>query len=397
MKIGCVIYGVGAIHGALAECATKSFKKFHPGIEVHQITSENISTFKVFEEFEKKYGGEHGIFRWGVVLEIWEKYEYDKIIMLGADTITCAHLGEFINRNDVDAILTLDEPYQLHITSIPRDVKTGQYDDSYPLRSTYTPTLIKSVEYGSQIRFERLTAGPLGKFVRDPKSQISHIEYTHCNSDVTCFNNSECLRAVHDYYFRYIEDFDFSNKNSQLLANRNTILTGRRPCHINTECYNEQATLNLLLTLSLARGLDKYEEMFVEPARIYGWDKLLAYKATIADIPRTEDTSLYNVRSKKRRVDRSVQYYLQASDFDGEWIPCECQSTRNFKVINKKLYTEDNYQIKVWHYGSSTAESADNVNSFIYYKFNNDTKEFFKNECDCGDFFEKPFMVKTEG
>ena len=394
MKIGCMIYGVGAIHEALAECATKSFKKFHPGIDVHQITSENISTFKVAKEFEKKYGGEHGIFRWGVALEIWEKYEYDKIIMLGADTITCAYLSEFIDRNDVDVILTLDEPYQLHITSVPRDVKTGKYDNSLPVRSTYTPTVINSVEYGPQIRFDRIVDGAFGKFVRDPKSQISHIEYTHCNSDVVCFNSAACLRAVHDYYFRYIEDFYFSNKNAQLLANRPN---GEPQVRINTECYNEQGALNLLLTLSIARGLDKYEEMFVEPSRNYGWDKLLGYKAAIGDVPRDGETFLYNVRSKKRTTDRSVQYYLQNSDFDREWVPCECQSTRRFKIINKKLYTEDNYQIKVWHYSSSTAASPDNVNSFIYHKFNNDTKEFFKNECDCGDFFEKPFMVKTEG
>ena len=390
MKIGCIIYAVGEVYELLSECAVKSFKKFHPDIPVHHITGENVNTFEVAKEFDKKYGGHHNIFRWGVVLEIWEKYEYDKVIMLGADTITCAYLTEFVESTEADAVLTLNEPYQLTMTHVPRNIKTGEYDDSLPIRSTYTPIFMHSEKYGLQLRFDSVNLDPLRSILSDPKGGVHRLEYTHCNADVVCFNNPECLRATHDYYFRYMEDYEFSTKNFEMLKQGKGPPGGLR---VSMECYNEQGALNMLATLSMAQELGAYEKLFVEPAPSYGFDKLLGYRVVIADSPRGGGC-LYNVRSKKNILALRVEENLQKSQFPWSWRPCECQSIRQFKVDDKKLYTADGHQIKMWHYGTGLGETnGGGINSFIYYKFNRETKEFFKNECDCGDFFEKPFIV----
>ena len=394
-KIGCIIYAVGPIYEALSICAVQSFKKFHPDIAVHHITRDNVNTFATAKEFDKKYEGEHAIFRWGVALEIWEKYEYDKIIILGADTITCAHLGEFTENDSAAAIVTLNDPYQLTITHIPRDTESGEYLADQPVHSTYTPLFLESEKYGAQLIFESIH-GSLGSEILEKSTGATNLDYLHCNTDVVCFNNIECLRAIHDYYFRYMEDFYFSVENYDLLKSNQQSLAPaiRAAVHLGKVCYNEQGPLNLLLTLSLGQRLDEnnYEKLFVQHAEMYGYDKLLGYKVKVADSPKPGG-HFYNVRSKNCDAAHKVQGAAKELSLSIDWQVCECQSTRRFLVMDKKLYTSGNQQIKVWHYGSSTAAGTDGVNSFIYYKFNQETKDFFKNECDCGDFFQKPFVV----
>jgi len=48
---------------------------------------------------------------------IAKKYNYDKVIVLGADTITCARLDEFLDNNEDDVLATLDYNYQPNIAS----------------------------------------------------------------------------------------------------------------------------------------------------------------------------------------------------------------------------------------------------------------------------------------
>lgn len=52
----------------------------------------------------------------------------------------------------------------------------------------------------------------------------------------------------------------------------------------------------------------------------------------------------------------------------------------------------------MWHYiegfGCQTNEVFEkNVNSWIDEGFNQETKDFFTNECDCGDFFKQKFTI----
>ena len=61
-------------------------------------------------------------------------------------------------------------------------------------------------------------------------------------------------------------------------------------------------------------------------------------------------------------------------------------------VKDKKLYTHDHKQIKCFHYveglaGRPMNEFNEVINDFKYYWFNQDTIQFFKEECGCAEFF----------
>jgi len=71
--------------------------------------------------------------------------------------------------------------------------------------------------------------------------------------------------------------------------------------------------------------------------------------------------------------------------------------TLSFYVKDNKLFTQDHKQIKVFHYieglGCQNEQVfIDKIND-IYTWFNQETKDFFTNQCDCGDFFLKPFTI----
>ena len=72
---------------------------------------------------------------------------------------------------------------------------------------------------------------------------------------------------------------------------------------------------------------------------------------------------------------------------DGQPAP-----TTKFYVENKKLYTQDHKQIKVWHYveglgGRSDEEFNEILNDFKNNWFNKETVKFFTEECGCVEFF----------
>ena len=112
MKIGCLIAQVTlpgnnfTIEGVdqsrydgLAQCSVNSFKKFHPEIELHYINDSNLSEYheKYFKSFDLV---DHiGIVRYMLAYDMMLQNNYDKIIVLGCDTITCARMDEFINNN----------------------------------------------------------------------------------------------------------------------------------------------------------------------------------------------------------------------------------------------------------------------------------------------------------
>ena len=63
-----------------------------------------------------------------------------------------------------------------------------------------------------------------------------------------------------------------------------------------------------------------------------------------------------------------------------------------FYVNNNKLFTQDHKQIKVFHYieglGCQNEQIfIDKVND-IHTWFNQETKDFFTHQCNCGDFYQ---------
>ena len=163
MKIGCLIAQVTlpennfTIEGVdqsrydgLAQCSVNSFKKFHPEIELHYINDSNLSEYyeKYFKSFELV---DHiGIVRYMLAYDIMLQNKYDKLIILGCDTITCDRMDEFINNNE-DVLATLNYPCQ------------------------------ESTDYW-----------------KTPYFEVSPGVYDHgnINADVVCFNNPDALKKV---------------------------------------------------------------------------------------------------------------------------------------------------------------------------------------------------------
>ena len=155
------------------------------------------------------------------------------------------------------------------------------------------------------------------------------------------------------------------------------------------------------------------------------------YDVIFVDLPFVNVPHTYNVRSKKSikelfgiagRQNESQRHPKAHPDSGGEDYP----SISDFQVRDGKLYTVDDKQIKVWHYLSSFGQNTemsklgrvnliaeldrtepteeeikigrqtfcDKVNSYIYGIFNQDTRDFFTDHCDCGDFFQKEFSIE---
>lgn len=278
MKIGCFIYSNSEKYRNLQECAKNSFLHFHP--EVHMFSYDN--EYKMINELKNI---PVGIARLFLAYSIFEEEKLDKIIILGADTITCSRLNEFIDENSFDILTTLDYPYKLISQNIA----------------------------------------------------FSNNDQDHVNADVVCYNNKDALKEV-----------------------------VKKSFEIKTE-YFEQAALNYVCNIEKK------------------------YTSKIVDGDYTNSNIVYNVRSKGNII---------AKPNEKPWF----KYTNLFEVKNKKLYTGihenclKSKQIKVWHYcdalGNMTKSNFENtINGWIEKGFNESTRNFFSNECNCKDFFKQKFTI----
>jgi hypothetical protein len=292
MKTACFIYSDNPKYDKLQECAVNSFKKFHPDIDTYVFTSKNKEMLEINNAAYKKY-----LFAFALSKELQIK----KIIILGADTITCGRLDEFLNDNYTDILTTLDYPYPLRIASVPiEEVKNGKIKSLFCLA-------------------------------------LSLSNQDHVNADVVCFNNIEALEE--------------------------TILCSK--WMVNE--YHEQGALNYICNIQNK------------------------YTSKIVDGDYENSDVVYNARSKGNNNIRIGEK---------PWY----KYTNLFKVQNGKLYTSTHEycskskQIKMWHYiegfGCQINEVFEkNVNSWIDEGFNQQTKDFFTNECNCGNFFKQKFTI----
>lgn len=274
--VACVIVAFGAPFVALGDCAVRSFNKFHPDIPMYYARNPDFHQFLPTST------------RFGIAKEVVKEKKVSKLIFLGADTIVCSRLDEFLDDNESDVICTLDYPH--HFES------------------------------------PRFT---------------SKLDEPHLNVDVICFNNAEILDKI---------------------------------IELTPLCYpyHEQGALNEIV-----------------------WSDDYNYTFKIVDHPYEESKVVYNARAKGN---------ICAGPGEKPWAPY----TRKFYVSDQKLFTGDDKQIKVWHYAEgfgsygwdatlTQEQMIDNrnnhingiVDSWVKEWFNEETKEFFKEHCNCGDFFER--------
>jgi len=340
MKIGCLIYSYGEKFREIAACAVNSFKKFHPDVELVHITENNQHDFSA-TKFIKLYG--QGIYKHMIALEVMKKYKFDKIIILGADTITCSRLDEFVDNNEDDILVTLSYPFH----------------NVYPFVS---PEL------------QRFGAIPTPTILYKKDDKIIK-EHHHFNSDVLCFNNAEALEQAVMCGIGHGHALD-----RRFQFQRETINDQRKRLDLEPICsdfYAENGGLNILCTIS-------YDNQNQE--NLCTWAGLdYNFKVKCVDGPYSESSVVYNARAKGNIV---------AAANEKPWG----RYTNQFYVKNNKLFTGDHKQIKIWHYceafGSIPDEQfADLMNNWIFDWFNEETKKFFKEQCDCEDFFEKEFSI----
>lgn len=142
IKTACVFYIDNSKYNKLLEVAYKSFKNFHK--------NDNVDIFCFYksdcEKFKINQSLPPGILKYLFAFKIMEVFNYTKCIILGADTITCDRLSEFLDDNDSDVLASLDYLYK-----IPLQIKNSNNEN-------------------------------------------------HVNADVVCFNNREALKNCIEIY-----------------------------------------------------------------------------------------------------------------------------------------------------------------------------------------------------
>lgn len=145
----------------MARNAINSFKYFHKDIEFFEI---NPKEFEKFECYKSNYAS--GIKKYMIAYELMKNKKLDKIICLGADTITCDYLSEFLENNE-DILATLDYPYQF-----------------------------------------------VTKYAISPDSE------TQVNADVVCFNNKEAIKTIILNSIKYKDLFEQGGLNETLYSGK---------------------------------------------------------------------------------------------------------------------------------------------------------------------------------
>ena len=162
-KIGCLFLQLSTDKHSnfkddnfFAPNALNSFKKWHPNVDIHHITNDNFPIYLKDLNITDYYDN-LGLIRINLIKELLAQKGYDKMIMLGADTFTCAYLDEFINNDTDDLILSSGPPYSF-------------------LKTEYWAPKIIDFEYE-------------GNWYRD-------IDFV--NADVVCFNNAYAAEMVYN-------------------------------------------------------------------------------------------------------------------------------------------------------------------------------------------------------
>jgi len=370
MKAACLILAVGKRYEKMGLCAKNSFKKFHPDVDLFYITEENIDDYDCSDSFE--WCG-FGMGKYLLAREIMSGHSYDKIICLGADTITCSRLDEFLDNNEDDVICTLDYCIQFNYhEDRKKSLDTCENDEyvispvvfydksSMQLQMDFLPIF-------NQERYEKYFA------VGDDRFYAKDTAYL--NADVVCFNNIEFLEDLIKLYAYMRSDLSRESDKKWI------------------KYYHEQGMLNLMIwgqeLINKKGGCVVIDMMRSIQNKIYN--------VSLPEFPFFLSKVAYNVRSKSLTgLHPNDNGTADRKKFWG-------QSLDKFYVNDNKLYCKHrpgtpDKQIKVWHYcqmfgETSSDEVADEVNKWIFEYFNEDTRKFFTEQCDCGDFFQKEFKI----
>jgi hypothetical protein len=309
-KVACVVFYTDDRYDGLVSNVRNSFASFHKDeADYYQIDYTNQKEYNdSLEYFE--YAPETFLMQYIYAYEIMRKHNYEKVIILGSDTIVCNRLDEFMDDNTTPVLATSN--YYIH----------------------------EETEYWS---------APIIQIILPDGS--TEIEHLNINADVVCFNNHEALKKVIELS---IEHYGY---------------------------FSIQGGLNEL-----------------------AWaDK--SYEVKVVDAPYPLSSVSYNVRAKGVPRTNMIKSGLLANcwphnvhGFPYEWlakkdlIDGKPSPIRKWYVKDGKLFTHEHKQIKCFHFvegigGRPLEDFMTYINDFKTNWFNEDTIKYFKETCNCTEFF----------
>ena len=154
-KTACVVFYTDERYDELVTNVKNSFLSFNGNeCDYYQIDHTNQEKYnKELEYYD--YAPETFIMQYIYAYEIMRKYNYEKVIILGSDTIVCGRLDEFLDNDTTPVLATLN--YWI------------QESTDYWI----TPIINVTLPNGSVVR-----------------------EHENINADVVCFNSHEALNKI---------------------------------------------------------------------------------------------------------------------------------------------------------------------------------------------------------
>jgi hypothetical protein len=212
----CVIFYDNERYDKLARCALQSFNYFHEKeVSICLVNHRNIHELESSQYIGKV---SPGILKYIVCHEIFIKTGAKKLISLGADTITCSRLDEFLDSNE-DILATLDYPYQLQ-----------------------TPRVFS------------------------PDSE------THVNADVVCFNNPGALVDIINCALHHNVYFEQGGLNEVLWSGRHDHFTKRivdYPYRDSKVVYNARSKGNFCAVTNTKPWAEFTQKFHVEDGKLF--------------------------------------------------------------------------------------------------------------------------------
>jgi len=174
-KVGCVVYYTDDRYDELAKNVKNSFLTFNgEECDYHQIDYTNQEEYnKMLEYYE--FAPETFLMQFIYAYEIMKKHNYEKIIVLGTDTIVCNRLDEFIDDNTTPVLASLNYPNQ---------------DGT---EHWITPAVQVTLPDGNVV-----------------------MDQMNINADVTCFNNADALKKVIDLSIEHYCHFSIQGGLNEL-------------------------------------------------------------------------------------------------------------------------------------------------------------------------------------
>jgi len=191
-KTSAFILATGEFHEKMAAKAAKSFQHFHPEIGIEVVTSERFKEYQCSVYKKDNYNIPVSLLKILAAYEFMASHEVDKLIFLGADTITCGRLDELLDDNKSDVVVTACYPYQ--IQSI--DNSTLINTDKNPI--TFFRSLILIQDKNSK----ELILTDISVYQLD-KEKYTLVEYYLANPDVACYNNLAVLATQINEFKRF--------------------------------------------------------------------------------------------------------------------------------------------------------------------------------------------------